>query len=90
MIEKNGNDCLMDGGKMSDVLNHPHFLKADEFSKKINYNNSTNEITIPCQELQGDESRLHVWFVDQDSFESAGKYKYFITSVEETGIEEGE
>ena len=84
MIEKNGNDCLVEGAKILDIINHPYFLKANEFGKKINFKNTTNIITIPCQELQGDESRLHVWFVAEEAPEHAGKYKYFITAVDET------
>jgi len=84
MIEKNGNDCLVEGAKIWDIINHPYFLKANEFGKKINFKNTTNVITIPCHELQGDESRLHVWFVAEEAPRDAGKYKYFITAVDET------
>ncbi len=84
MIEKNGNDCLVEGAKIWDIMNHPHFLKAHEFGKKINFKNTTNVITIPFQEFQGDESILHVWFVAEEAPEDAGKYKYFITVVDET------
>ena len=87
MMGKNGDDCLVEGTKIFDIVNHPYFLKANEFAKKINWNNSTNTITIPCQKLQGDESRLHVWYVAEEAPEHAGKYKYFITAVEETNIE---
>jgi len=82
MIENNGNDCLVEGAKISDIINHPYFLKANEFGKKINFKNTTNVITIPCHKLQGDESRLHVWFVAEEAPEHAGKYKYFITAVD--------
>jgi len=82
LIEKNGNDCLVEGAKIWDIINHPYFLKANEFGKKINFKNATNVITIPCQELQGDESRLHVWFVTEEAPEDAGKYKYFIMAVD--------
>ena len=82
LIEKNGNDCLVEGTKIWDIINHPYFLKANEFGKKINFKNTTNVITIPCHELQGDESRLHVWFVAEEAPEHAGKYKYFITAVD--------
>jgi len=84
VIEKNGNDCLVEGAKIWDIINHPYFLKANEFGKKINFKNTTNVITIPCQELQGDKSRLHVWFVTEEAPKDAGKYKYFITAVDET------
>jgi len=90
MIEKNGNDCLVEGAKIWDIMNHPYFLKVNEFGEKINYNNSTNVITIPCQELQGDESRLHVWYITEEAPKDAGKYKYFITAVEKTGTEKEE
>jgi len=80
MIENNGNDCLVEGAKISDIINHPYFLNANEFGKKINFKNNTNVITIPCHKLQGDESRLHVWFVAEEAPEHAGKYKYFITA----------
>ncbi len=82
MIENNGNDCLVEGAKISDIINHPYFLNANEFGKKINFKNTTNVITIPCHKLQGDESRLHVWFVAEEAPEHAGKYKYFITAVD--------
>ncbi len=87
MIEKNGSTCLVEAAKIDNIINHPYFVNANEFSEKINYNNSTNVITIPCHELHGDESRLHVWYVVKEAPEHAGKYKYFITAVEETGIE---
>ena len=90
MTEKNGSTCLVEAAKIHDIINHSYFVKSNEFGEKINYNNSTNVITIPCNELQGDESRLHVWYVVKEAPEHAEKYKYFITAPEETGIEKGE
>ncbi len=87
MVEKNGNDCLVKGAKIFDIMNNPYFVKSEEFAKKINYNNSSNIIILPCNEIQEDKSILHVWSVVEEAGKDAGKYKYFITAVEETGIE---
>jgi len=83
LLEKNGNSCIVVGENFAMIIDHDVFIKSDELSKKLQYDAQEKTIVVPCDELQGEKSRLNVWFVIEESKQSPMKWKYFITAWDE-------
>lgn len=79
VLETNGNSCLVTGETFEMILNHDYFIKNHEVSEKLQYDAQENTLVVPCKELQGDKSRLNVWYVTEDDTRYPTAWKYFIT-----------
>ena len=80
LLDKNGNSCTVTGETFAMILDHPYFIKSNEISKKLQFDSQEKTLVVPCEELQGEKSRLNVWYVVEDSQQHAMKWKYFITA----------
>ena len=80
LLEKNGNSCTVTGETFVMITDHVYFIKRDELSKKLQYDAQEKTIVVPCDELQGEKSRLNVWYVVEESKQHAMKWEYFITA----------
>jgi hypothetical protein len=79
---KSGN-CSVSAEKFFLIIEHEYFIRGEELADKLNYDKEDGTLIIPCDKLQGEKSRLNVWYVLEDSPKHPEKYEYFITPWEE-------
>jgi hypothetical protein len=84
LMEKDGQNCLLDASNLDKIINHAYFVKGEEIASNLNYNSKDHTIMIPCEVLHGEKSRLEIWYVTEDSPNHAAKYQYFITPWNDT------
>ena len=84
LLERNG-ECLVTANKLNVILDQTEFTHPDELASKLNYDDTEQTIKIRCEELVGETSNLHIWFIIPDSPLDAGKFIYFVTDVS-TGV----
>ena len=80
LLDTNGNSCLVKGENFFMITAHPYFIKNHEVSEKLQYDEQEKTLLVPCDELQGDKSRLNVWYVVEESPNYATQWEYFITA----------
>jgi len=84
LLEKDGNSCLVHGEKFNLILDHSYFVRSEQLAKELDYDRENKSLIVPCDELHGEQSKLHVWYVIEEAPRHATKYDYFITEWEET------
>jgi len=83
-IENNGEKCKLSAKGLDGIVEHQFFTQANDFTNKVNYNSNDETIELPCNILPEKESRLHVWYVTQDSPNFPNSYKYYVSPLSET------
>jgi len=79
---KNGN-CSVYGEKFNLIIEHEYFIRGEELADKLNYDKEKNTLILSCDKLEGEKSRLNVWYALEESPKYPEKYEYFITKWEE-------
>ena len=60
------------------------FVHRQEFAKAVKYDAKNNTVVLPCEMIDGEKSRLHVWYIKEDAAIHGGAYKYFVTPWKDT------
>ncbi len=76
--DENGN-CNVTAEHYNQIIEHQYFVRADQLSDQLDYNAAEKTLTIPCDQLTGDTSELHIWYVIAEAQTHAEKYRYYIT-----------
>lgn len=76
-------DCSVHVKNFDLIIEHEYFIRGGELADKLNYDKEDETLIIPCDKLQGEKSRLNVWYVLEESPKHPEKYEYFITPWEE-------
>ncbi len=79
----NGGNCSVYAEKFDVIIEHKYFVRGEELADKLNYDKEKNTLIISCDKLDGEKSRLNVWYVLEESPKHPEKYEYFITKWEE-------
>jgi len=79
IIEKQGQECLVNAYKLEAILDHEYFVKGKELEKKLKFDRETNSIKIPCDLMKQDDAKLHIWFVLETAPKHGAGYEYYIT-----------
>jgi len=80
LLESNGNSCTVTGENFEMILNHQYFIKNDQVAEKLQYDAQEKTLVVSCMELEGEKSRLNVWYVLEESKVHSMKWAYFITA----------
>ena len=80
LLDTNGNSCTVTGENFEMITNSPYFVRNHEVTEKLQYDSQEKTLIVPCDELQGEKSRLNVWYVVEESMVHSMKWKYFITA----------
>ena len=80
LLDTNGNSCTITGENFLMIANSPYFEKNHEVTEKLQYDAQEKTLIVPCEELQGEKSRLNVWYVVEESPTHSMKWEYFITA----------
>ncbi len=84
ILEENNGKCKMTAQKFDVIIEHPYFIRGNELAGKLNYEKVDKTLVLPCDLLEGEKSRLNVWYAVEESTNHSKKYQYFITSWNET------
>jgi len=84
LIEENDGKCTMTAQKFNVIIEHPYFIRGNELAEKLNYEKEDETLILPCNLLEGEKSRLNVWYAVEESTKHSKKYQYFITAWDET------
>ena len=84
LIEKTENNCKMFAENLNNVVGHQYFVHGQEFAQAVKYDAENNTIVLPCEMVDGEKSRLHVWYIKEDVARHGGAYKYFVTPWTDT------
>lgn len=84
LLEDLGDYCIVYAKAFELIIDHQYFVRSGDLIRELNYDRENATITIACEMLQGEKSRLHVWYVLEEAEKHAEKYEYFITVWEET------
>jgi len=79
----NGGNCSVYAERFDAIIEHQYFVRGEELADKLNYDKENNTLIISCDKLDGEKSRLNVWYVLEESPKHPEKYEYFITKWEE-------
>ncbi len=79
LIEKIDGKCLMSAQKFDLVVDHQYFILANELELELEFDRENKTIVISCNMLEGDKSRLNVWYVIEESSTHSKKFQYFVT-----------
>jgi len=79
LIESNDDVCLMNAQNFDTIISHKYFINSDDLVNVLNFDKIEKTITISCDELIDEKSRLNVWYIVEESPQHAGKFQYFIT-----------
>lgn len=83
LVMENGK-CTVSAKNFDKIVDHQYFKRSDEIVKELKYDRNDETVLLPCDILEGEKSRLNVWFVVEESVKHPDKYEYFVTPWEET------
>jgi len=84
LVEKENSNCKVLAERFGGITAHKFFIKGEELVKKLNFDSDNETIVLPCDLLHGDQSRLHIWYVIDESPNDQNKYRYFVTELNQT------
>ncbi|MGH9998901.1 MAG: hypothetical protein ACRD90_03445 [Nitrosopumilaceae archaeon] len=84
LIEKTDGSCKMSAENLDSVIEHQYFVSGQEFAQAVKFDSKNETVVLPCEMIVGDKSRLHVWYIKEEATRFGGKYKYFVTPLNET------
>ena len=84
LIEKTDGSCKMSAENLDSVIEHQYFVRGQEFSQAVKFDANNETVVLPCEMVDGEKSRLHVWYIKEEAPRFGGKYKYFVTPWNDT------
>ena len=79
LIEKINGKCMMSTQKFDLIVDHEYFIRANELELELEFDRENKTIVISCDLIEGDKSRLNVWYVIEESPTHSKKFQYFVT-----------
>ncbi len=79
ILEELDGKCMVTGQKFDVIIEHPYFIRGNELARELNYDSDEKTLMVPCDLLEGEKSRLNVWYALEESPKHSKKYQYFIT-----------
>jgi len=83
LLEEQVTKCLVKAEKFDVIVDHQYFIRGDELERELNYNRNDETLLLSCDLLQGEKSRLNIWYATEEAEKHPKKYQYFITPWEE-------
>ena len=79
LLEEKGSSCLVNAHNFDLIISHEYFERSAELERELNYDSDNETLLVSCDLLDGEKSRLHVWYALIEAEKHATKYEYFIT-----------
>ncbi|HII36289.1 MAG TPA: hypothetical protein HA319_04500 [Nitrosopumilaceae archaeon] len=80
LIKKTDNICEMFAENLDNVIDHQYFVRGKEFAQSVRFDAKNKTVVLPCEMIDSDKSRLHVWYIKEEAPRHGGTYKYFVTN----------
>ena len=77
--EEKGSSFIVNADNFDLITSHEYFVRSADLERELNYDSESDTLLISCDLLDGEKSRLHVWYAIKESEKHATKYEYFIT-----------
>jgi len=84
LLEKTDNNCKMSAENLDNVIEHQYFIRGKEFAQTVKFDAKNSTVVLPCEIIDGEKSRLHVWYIKEEAPRHGGTYKYFVTPWNDT------
>jgi len=84
LLEKQDGKCNVSAQKFDIIIEHPYFIRGNELARELNYDTDDKTLVVLCDLLEGEKSRLNVWYALEESSKHSKKYQYFVTPWNET------
>ena len=79
MLEEKDNRCIVNADTFDLIITHEFFERSTDLERELNYDGEKETLLVSCDLLDGEKSRLHVWYALIEAEKHATKYEYFIT-----------
>ena len=79
MLEEKNDRCIVNADNFDLITSHEYFERSTDLERELSYDSDNKTLLISCDLLDGEKSRLHVWYALKESEKHATKYGYFIT-----------
>lgn len=83
ILDTENDNCIVSAKNFDKIVDHQYFVKSENIIEELKYDRNDETLSIPCDLLEGDKSRLNVWFVVEESPKHPNKYEYFVSPWEE-------
>ena len=77
--EEKGSSCIVNADNFDLIISHEYFERSADLERELSYDSESETLLVSCDLLDGEKSRLHVWYALKESEKHATKYEYFIT-----------
>ena len=74
MLEEKGNNCIVYAHNFDIIISHEYFERSAELERELSYDSENETLLVSCDLLDGEKSRLHVWYALKESEKHATKY----------------
>ena len=78
-LEEKGSSCIVNADNFDLIISHEYFVRSADLERELNYDSENYTLLVSCDLLDGEKSRLIVWYALKESEKHATKYEYFIT-----------
>ena len=78
-LEEKGSSCIVNADNFDLIISHEYFERSADLERELNYDSESETLLVSCDLLDGEKSRLHVWYALKESEKHPTKYEYFIT-----------
>ncbi len=78
-LEEKGSSCIVNADNFDLIISHEYFERSADLERELNYDGENETLLVSCDLLDGEKSRLHVWYALKESEKHPTKYEYFIT-----------
>jgi len=79
-LEEKASSCIVNADNFDLIISHEYFVRSADLERELNYDSESETLLVSCDLLDGEKSRLHVWYAIKESEKHPTKYEYFITS----------
>ncbi len=78
-LEEKDSSCIVNADNFDLIISHEYFERSADLERELNYDGENETLLVSCDLLDGEKSRLHVWYALKESEKHPTKYEYFIT-----------
>jgi len=79
LLEEKDSRCIVNADNFDLIISHEFFERSADLERELSYDSDNETLLFSCDLLDGEKSRLHVWYALKESEKHATKYEYFIT-----------
>jgi len=74
LLEEKDSRCIVNADDFDLIISHEFFERSADLERELNYDSENETLLFSCDLLDGEKSRLHVWYALNESEKHATKY----------------